>query len=77
MGSNRWKVEAHLKWPGYNRGISPHIQKDEKMESPYLANLEAGNPEEENYASEHPEIVKYMMGLLDKWEEEVLIHSSK
>jgi arylsulfatase A len=55
--------------------FSPHPQKEEKMESPYLANLEEENPEEENFASEHPEIVKRLSELLDKWEEDLAIHS--
>ena len=56
--------------------FSPHIQKDEKMESPYLANLEAEHPEEQNYAAEHPEIVERLTGLLDKWKEDVFTNSS-
>ena len=56
--------------------FSPHDQKDEKMEYPYLANLDDEHPEEENYASEHPEIVKRLMELIDKWEEDVFLHTS-
>jgi arylsulfatase A-like enzyme len=46
---------------------SPHLQKEEKMESPYLANLEADHPEEQNYAAEHPEIVERLTKLYTDW----------
>jgi arylsulfatase A-like enzyme len=47
--------------------FSPHLQKEEKMESPYLANLEADHPEEQNYANEHPEIVERLTKLYTDW----------
>jgi arylsulfatase A-like enzyme len=47
--------------------FSPHPQKEEIMESPYLGNLEAENPEEHNYASEHPEIVERLTKLHTNW----------
>jgi len=46
------------------------------MESSYLANLDDEHPEEKNYASEHPEIVKHLMELIDKWEEDLFLHTS-
>jgi arylsulfatase A-like enzyme len=51
--------------------FSIHLQKDEKMESPYLANLEADHPEEQNFASEHPEIVERLTKLYTDWAVEV------
>ncbi len=47
--------------------FSSHLQKEEKMESPYLANLEADHPEEQNYATEHPEIVERLTKLYTDW----------
>ena len=47
--------------------FSSHPQKEAKMESPYLGNLEAENPEEHNYASEHPEIVERLTKLHTDW----------
>jgi len=46
---------------------SSHLQKEEKMESPYLANLEGDHPEEQNYAGEHPEIVERLTKLYTEW----------
>lgn len=46
------------------------------MESPHLANFDDENPEEINYALEHPEIVKNMMEMIDSWEEDLLLHTS-
>jgi hypothetical protein len=43
------------------------LQKEEKMETPYLANLEADHPEEQNYATEHPEIVERFTKLYTDW----------
>lgn len=51
--------------------FSSHPQKEEEMESPYLANLEAENPEEINYATEHPEIVERLTKLHTNWEAEI------
>ena len=51
--------------------FSSHLQKEEKMESPYLANLEAEQPEEHNYATEHPEIVERLTKLYDLWSNDV------
>ena len=47
--------------------FSTHLQKEEKMESPYLANLEADQPEEQNYATEYPEIVERLTKLHESW----------
>lgn len=47
--------------------FSSHLQKDEKMESPYLANLESEHSEEQNYATQHPEIVEKLTGLYTTW----------
>lgn len=51
--------------------FTPHTQKEEKMESPYLANLEAANPEEQNYAAEYPEIVERLTKLYIDWAADV------
>lgn len=51
--------------------FSPHPQKEEKMESPYLANLEDEQPEERNYASDHPEIVEKLTKLYTEWSADV------
>jgi arylsulfatase A len=73
---NQWAV-IDGKWKLIINGrdttgeFSEHIQKEEKMESPYLANLEDENPEEKNYASEHPEIVAQLTNLLRTWAEDV------
>lgn len=47
--------------------FSPHPQKEEEMESPYLADLEDEYPEEKNYAAEHPEIVERLTKLYNIW----------
>jgi len=47
--------------------FSTHVQKEEKMESPYLANLEADHPEEQNYVTEYPEIVERLTKLYTNW----------
>jgi arylsulfatase A len=76
---NQWAV-IDGKWKLILNGrdttgeFSPHPQKEEKMETPYLANLDDEHPEEKNYASERPEIVKRLSELIDKWEEDVFIH---
>ena len=54
--------------------FSTHLQKEEKMESPYLANLEARLPEEQNYASEYPEIVERLTRAYESWRAEVFKH---
>jgi arylsulfatase A-like enzyme len=51
--------------------FSTHMQKEEKMESPYLANLEADHPEEQNYAIEYPEIVERLTKLYTNWAADV------
>ena len=47
--------------------FSTHAQKEEKMESPFLANLEAEQPEQHNYATEYPEIVSKLTKLHTDW----------
>jgi len=47
--------------------FSTHLQKEEAMESPYLANLEEENPEEQNHATEHPEVVERLTDLYANW----------
>ncbi len=42
-----------------------------EMESPYLADLEADDPELHNYASEHPEIVEKFTKLHTIWAADV------
>ncbi len=51
--------------------FSSHLEKEEKMESPYLANLEDENPEEKNYAEEYPEVVERLTSLYNAWWAEV------
>ncbi|MBN1387563.1 MAG: sulfatase-like hydrolase/transferase [Bacteroidales bacterium] len=51
--------------------LSGHPIRKEKMESPYLANLDDDNPEEKNYANEHPEIVERLTKLYESWSEKV------
>lgn len=57
--------------------FSGHLQKEEKMDSVFLANLEADHPEEENYAGEHPEIVERLTKLYTVWAEKVNKSNSK
>ena len=57
--------------------FSPHSQKEKKMETPYLANLNDEHPEEKNYALDHPEIVINLMELIKRWEEDVFLHTSE
>jgi len=51
--------------------FSNHPQKESIMETPYLADLEADNPEEHNYADEYPEIVERLTKLHAIWAAEV------
>jgi arylsulfatase A-like enzyme len=51
--------------------FSGHQEKEEEMESPYLADLEDENPEEINYANEHPEIVERLTKLYEEWAKDV------
>lgn len=62
----RWKLI--VKGRDTTGKFSHHKQKDENMESPYLANLKADNPEEQNYASKHPEVVARLTNLYEHWE---------
>lgn len=50
---------------------SGHKEKEEKMESPFLANLEDRHPEDKNYAAAHPEIVKELTNLYQQWSSRV------
>jgi len=43
------------------------MQKEEKMESPYLANLDDKHPEDKNYADQYPEIVERLTNLYNQW----------
>ena len=47
--------------------FSGHMEKEEKMETPYLADLEAEHPEEENFAAAYPEIVERLTKLYTNW----------
>ena len=73
---DQWAVREG-KWKLIVNGLdntgkfSPHIQKEEKMESPYLANLEGESPEEQNYAAQYPEIVERLTKLHIKWAADV------
>ena len=51
--------------------FSSHPQKEETMESPYLANLEEDEPELNNHAKEYPEIVERLTSLHNTWAAEV------
>lgn len=51
--------------------FSSHIEKEERMETPYLANLEADHPEEQNFAAEYPEIVERLTKLYTNWAADV------
>ena len=48
-----------------------HPQKEENMESPYLANLEEDEPELNNHAKEYPEIVEKLTSLHNTWAAEL------
>ena len=65
----RWKLI--VKGRDTTGKFSNHIEKEEDMESPYLADLEAENPEEVNFASQYPEIVERLYKLYEKWSAEV------
>ena len=56
--------------------FSNHEQKEEKMESPFLADLETDQPEEKNYAEEYPEIVDRLTKLYDNWSDNVFSKNS-
>lgn len=47
---------------------SNHPEKQMKLETPYLADLEDENPEELNYAAAHPDIVERLTKLHEEWE---------
>ena len=72
----QWAVQEG-KWKLIVKGrdttgkFSSHPQKEEKMESPYLANLEGEQPEEQNFAAEYPEIVERLTKLYNEWAAEV------
>jgi arylsulfatase A-like enzyme len=51
--------------------FSEHPQKEEKMETPFLANLDAEQPEEKNFAAEYPEIVNRLTKLYNSWSNDV------
>ena len=65
----RWKLI--VKGRDTSGKFSNHLEKDEKMETPYLADLETANPEEENFADDYPEIVERLSKLYEKWKTEV------
>ena len=73
---DQWAVREG-KWKLIVRGrdttgkFSNHPQKEEDMESPYLANLEEDEPEAHNYAMEYPEIVEKLTNLYQDWAAEV------
>jgi arylsulfatase A len=65
----RWKLITNgLDFTGR---YSNHPQKEEKMESPYLADMEADHPEQDNCAKDHPEIVDKLSKLYEKWAADV------
>jgi hypothetical protein len=51
---------------------SEHEEGNLKMESPFLANLEDAEPELQNHAAEHPEIVKRLESAYTTWAGEVM-----
>ncbi len=65
----RWKLIVNGR--DMTGRFSNHPQKTEVMESPYLADLEAENPEEINFAASYPEIVERLSNLHDEWASEV------
>ncbi len=73
---DRWAVREG-NWKLIGNGLdtsgkySSHLQMERKMDSLYLANLSDTRPEEKNYANEHPEIVKRLSSLYEKWAGEV------
>ncbi len=73
---DQWAVREG-KWKLIMNGIdttdkfSTNKQKEGKMESTYLANLETENPEEKNYATEYPEIVNRLTKLHMNWAADV------
>jgi len=73
---NQWSVREG-RWKLIVNGsddtgkFSNHPQKESIMETPYLADLEADNPEEHNYANEYPEIVEKLTKLHAIWAAEV------
>ena len=74
---DQWAVREG-KWKLIVRGrdttgkFSTHLQKEENMESPYLANLEASDPELHNYAKDYPEIVERLTKLYKEWDATVI-----
>jgi arylsulfatase A-like enzyme len=56
---------------------SGHPIRNEDMVSPYLANLNDDNPEEKNYADEHPEIVERLMKLYESWSKDVFANQGR
>lgn len=54
---------------------SSHPEKTFQMPNFYLANLEDKNPEEENHAEEHPEIVQELIKLHELWAKDVFFGS--
>ncbi len=65
----RWKLIVN--GLDHTGRYSPHPQKTEKMDSLYLADLDAEKPEEMNYAKVHPEIVDRLTKLYATWAEDV------
>lgn len=61
----KWKLIVNGR--DTTRKFSTHIEKEEKMETPYLANLEVDHPEEQNFAAEYPEIVQRLTKLYSNW----------
>jgi arylsulfatase A len=51
--------------------FSNHEQKEEKMESPFLVNLDDEQPEDKNFAAEYPEIVNRLTKLYESWSNDV------
>lgn len=71
----KWKLI--MKGRNTTGKFSDHLQKEEKMDSIFLANLEADQPEEENYAAEHPEVVEQLTKRYTIWAEQVKRSNSK
>ena len=75
---NQWAVREG-RWKLIVNGMdetgrfSNHPQKEMKMETPYLADLDADNPEENNFALENPDIVDRLMKLHEKWAADVFL----
>lgn len=71
----RWKLIVN--GLDHTGKYSPHPQKDENMESPYLADLDADDPEEINFANDYPDVVERLTKLYEDWASDVFEQDSE